>query len=167
MLDPFSRTAIVGFSALCIGGAFAFAPIRARGSVAESVAAPARVAYGAVAAAPEAVRRDPFTEPAAIPPPASSNAALALPHPSAAVGPLPPNLSDDGIPAMPGTAAAGVRITAIVTGAHPYALIDAGGVHTIKGLGDRIGGVPIDAIDLDGIRLHDGTHLAVDPAARL
>lgn len=163
MLDRFSRTAIVGFSALCIWGAFAFAPQRARGSVAVSVPIPGLIEPREAVAAPVPVRRDPFAEPAATYAPAVANSALGLPRSAGTVGPLPPNLSDDGVPAMPAPSNGSVRITAVVTGAHPYALIDNGGVHAIKGLGDRIAGVPIDAIDLDGIRLHDGTHLFVDP----
>jgi hypothetical protein len=50
----------------------------------------------------------------------------------------------------------------VVTGAHPYALIERAGIHSIEGLGDRIGNSTIRTIDIDGVRLSSGERLSVD-----
>jgi hypothetical protein len=171
MLDLPNLGAIVVLSALGVAAAIHLAPGAAPGSFAPT--APQRLPFVARSAAdpivPVAVRRDPFAEPAV---PAMVSATLpARTSPSETIESLPNNLANDTIPALPGSApdspADGPRVTAIVTGPHPYAMLDAGGVHEIKGLGDRVGGVAILAIDLDGVRLRDGRRLTVDPAARL
>jgi hypothetical protein len=170
MLDSFSRAAIVGLIALSVAGAVALAPVRAHDSTMH--APPSRIVAAAQAPAPVAVAiaRDPFAEPAAAPAPATQAAAQPIAG-HGPIGPLPSNLSTDVIPAVPGTAAessgTSPRITAVVTGAHPYALVETDGVHEIKGIGDRIGGSPVTAIDLDGIRLQNGERFAIARGAQL
>jgi hypothetical protein len=156
--------------ALSIAGAIGLAPHPTQRSLAQAprtahvrVAGRAEVLLDAVA-----VRRDPFTEPTA--PAVLSATVPARTPPGETIEPLPSNLVNDTIPALPGAAAdpaaSGPRVSAIVTGPHPYAMLDTGGVHEIRGLGDRVGGIPIVAIDLNGVRLRDGERLMVDPAAR-
>jgi hypothetical protein len=172
VLDFISRGAIVVLSALSVAGAIKLAPGTAQNSFAEQ----ARITLQPVVRsadepiAPVAIRRNPFAEP--VPPTVLRATSPARTSLGEAIEPLPSNLANDTIPALPGAApdlassANGPRVTAIVTGPHPYAMLDTAGVHDIKGLGDRVGGVAIVAIDLDGVRLGDGKRLMVDPAAR-
>jgi hypothetical protein len=166
MLDPFSRGAIVGLAALCVAGTFALDPLRVRGSVFEAVAPRIALTAPTRQAAFVSIARDPFAEPAAPSAPVTSVPA-APPLADASGERLPSNLANDVIPALPGApsasagAGAAAHVTAVVTGAHPYALVENDGVHEIKGIGDRIGGIPVTAIDLDGIRLQSGARLTV------
>jgi hypothetical protein len=78
------------------------------------------------------------------------------------LAPLPPNAGAAGAP-PPFTASASapspVRITAIVTGAHPFALVDDGGTTRLVTLGDRIGDDTVAAISAAGVRLTSGRTL--------
>ena len=75
---------------------------------------------------------------------------------------LPGNLPDGMIPSLPQDAQQqAARVTAIVTGSHPYAMLDMAGDHEIKGIGDRVDGRPIVAIDFDGVTLQGGERLSV------
>lgn len=182
MLDPFSRGAVVALTTLCFASLIALTPIRARSFVAENERQPAppgpRAPLDTLAIVP--VARDPFDEPvghdAMVPATSVSRSPLRR-----AMGALPSNLRSDTIPGMPGSvsdsgapsepasagsAATMSRVTAIVTGAHPYAMIETNGDHEIKGIGDRVGGVAIVAIGLDGLRLQNGQRLTVERAAR-
>jgi hypothetical protein len=170
MLDFLSRGAVVVFSAACVAGAIAFAAAPApRPSAKQQSQAPplvARITADAIAMVP--IRRDPFAEPE---PPAPLVAAVpARTLAGSNVEPLPSNLASDTIPELPGTppgaTASLAHVTAVVTGPHPYALLDSGGVHEIKGLGDRVGSAAIAAINFDGVRLNDGERLLVDPGTR-
>jgi hypothetical protein len=181
MLDPFSRIAIVAVAVLGGAYALAYAPARARN------ASDVTVAFAPPTAGPTddetpmtvPVARDPFAEPAPtsmpapLAPAAHGELGLGMPH----IGPLPGNLPGDLIPSIPGSvpdatvalaggATGAARVTAVVTGAHPFAMVETGGVHELKGLGDRIAGSPVVAIDLDGIRLKNGVRLTVDPGMR-
>lgn len=173
MLDTASRTAIVGIAAFCVVGAFALVPARARGVL--DLTSPQRPAF---VAAPQfnpppiaiEVERDPFEsdKPAAIPTPGSRTTPSTIANaPSLAnrdIGPLPSNLPASVIPAVPGDPVATsqtTRVTAIVTGAHPYAMLETAGDHVIKGIGDRIGDKPIVAIDIGGVSLAGGERLTV------
>ena len=182
MLDPYSRGAIVVMCALCVAGAIAFAPLRARSSSDPGVPQrTASVGMPLIAAAERDidVRRDPFAaeptpHPTASVMPTSPNVQLGtLPHADAT---LPSNLAQSIVPAMPGDAvpspsapssgagtAGAPRVTAIVTGAHPFAMLDSGGNHQIKGIGDRVNGTPIVAIDITGVTLQGGVRLTVTP----
>jgi hypothetical protein len=173
MLDLTSRGAIIALSALGVAGAIKLGPAPAEIPFAQRSWRPLPSIARSVAdtVAPVVARRDPFAEPA--PSPAATSAAMQAHVPAVgAIEPLPSNLAHDTIPALPGAppdeppATSDPRVTAIVTGAHPYAMLDSGGVHAIKGLGDRVGGIAILSIDLDGVRLSDGRRLIVDPAAR-
>jgi hypothetical protein len=167
MLDPFGRGAIIALSALCVAGVFAFAPIRGRSSSADvQLRLLPQVAESAgerIAILP--VRRDPFAQPHA---PATVPTAPAELPPPGTLGTLPANISGDPIPAIPNQTsdalAAPSRITAIVTGAHPYAMLETAGVHEIKTIGDPVAGSAIVSIDLAGIRLQNGAHLALTSA---
>jgi hypothetical protein len=172
MFDFISRGAVVALSALSVAGAIKLAPGPAQSVGAEPALRPPAPAIHVAGEriALVTVQRDPFAEPAAPSPlPAALSASRTLV--SEKMDTLPSNLANDTIPAVPGSAAdpvaSGPRVTAIVTGPHPYAMLETGGVHEIKGLGDRVGGVAIVAIAIDGVRLGDGRRLAVDPAARL
>jgi hypothetical protein len=172
MFEFFSRGAVVALSALSVAGAIKLAPGPAQSAVSDAAPRPlpSVIALAAERVAPVPVRRDPFAEPAA-PSPQAAAPPAARTLASEKMEPLPSNLPNDTIPALPGsapdTASSGPRVTAVVTGPHPYAMLETGGVHEIKGLGDAVGGVAIAAISIDGVRLRDGRRLAVDPAAQL
>jgi hypothetical protein len=186
MLDPFNR-ALVALAALCVLGAVALAPSPARSFFSEAVPPPLQFpnAHRTEAAAILRIRRDPFAEPASKPVVSAIAPAPVAEQPSLSVGaggPLPSNLQSETIPGLPGGSpdsgpssapkvslqpGTDVRITAVVTGAHPFAMVESGGKHEIKGIGDRVGGIPIVAIDIDGLRLQNGGRLTVDPAAHL
>jgi hypothetical protein len=181
MLDPLSRGAIVAMSVVCISGAVALTPLRARSSNDPNVLRqPEPAPLVATAVREITIRRDPFAgEPSNTPaagsttsratsvstPPAALAAAQALPGlPGGDIGPLPGNLTNSTIPALPGAppaVAVTSRVTAIVTGARPYAMFDSAGYHEIKGVGDRVNGTPITAIDIDGVTLQSGARLRV------
>jgi len=172
MFDSISRGAIVALSVLSVAGAIKLAPGPVQSAGAETAVRPLPTIHVAgERVALVTVQRDPFAEPA----PPSPIPAAAPPAPRTLVSEkmetLPGNLANDTIPAVPGSTADpvanGPRVTAIVNGPHPYAMLETGGVHEIKGLGDPVGGVAIVAIAIDGVRLRDGRRLAVDPAARL
>ena len=180
-----SRAVLAGAAFVSFASAFVTAPIVARG--AGGVPSEAAPPFGPPAkptpftAVPP--RRDPFagdpvvsrsgfasSSPAApiaaspaMPPLPPIPAGAGLP---AAVGPLPPNdgASNTPFPAdstPPGGETA--RVTAVVTGAHPYALVDDGTMHLVT-LGDRVAGDTVFAITSDGVRLQHGRLLHVSTA---
>ena len=188
MLDPFSRAAIVTMSVACIAGAVALAPARARGWVpgSQPISLAAVDRLGHTDVADTQVRRDPFSgEPAddgvvpktpqaglpAAPLSASTspNAAPALSGSSltqTGIPILPGNLGANAIPTVPGDAGgapAPPRVTAVVTGRRSYAMLNDAGTTEIRGVGDRLEGVPITAIDINGITLAGGRRLIVAP----
>jgi hypothetical protein len=173
MLDLISRGAIVASTALCVAAAVALAPTVARSAIAAASLPLPELPHITRDVADDAlpIGRDPFAEPAAsAPAPATlARSASSASSPSAValgIAPLPSNLADETIPAIPGEPSAaateGLRVTAVVTGAHPYAMIERAGVHEIKGLGDRIGHSAIVGIDLDGVRLDDGSRVRLE-----
>lgn len=175
MLDPFSRGAIVMLSALSVAATLSLAPIRARSSIDSGhlalLSAPMPVAANTVPI--EAIRRDPFAMPTATQTQPAHDVSLPPPARRFAgdeIEPLPSNVGDDAIPAVPGSvpqsASDAGRVTAVVTGAHPYAMVNTRGVHEIKGIGDLVDGSAVIAIDMTGIRLQNGTRLTVDAADR-
>ncbi len=169
MLDLYSRGLIVALAAACIASACALTPSRARGSNDPRLSEPSE-ARTIAAAGPAllSVIRDPFAEP----PPRTLLPALPAEHVQRPedVTPLPSNLSADAIPAVPGsvadTARNGPQVTAVVTGARPYAMIESSGVSEIKGIGDAVGSSAISSIDLTGVTLRNGDRLAVAPVGR-
>jgi hypothetical protein len=79
--------------------------------------------------------------------------AARMPSVPAAIGPLPPNAGAGG---GPFPLAPPLRVTAIMTGAHPFALVDEGGTTRILTTGDEFGGAVIAAIRFDGVHLASG-----------
>lgn len=85
------------------------------------------------------------------------------------LGPLPPNAgAGDAAPrfVMPAAAPAQrppARVTALITGTHPFALIDEGGTTRLVTLGDRIGEDAVTAISGVGVRLANGRTLPLAP----
>jgi hypothetical protein len=57
-------------------------------------------------------------------------------------------------------------VSALVVGAHPFALLEDGGVSQLRTLGDRVGNHRIVAITLAGVRLDDGSFIALASGAR-
>lgn len=167
MLDPFSRNAILAVPIACVICAIAFAPSGARSSDANG-AASSRFTLPAESSRADVelpIARDPFI-PAVVPArpvsgPVSGGANVSpVALPRTPIGTLPSNLSANSIPDIPGSENdPTTRVTAIVTGAHPYAMIETAGNHQIKGLGDRVGDKPIVAIAIDGVTLAGGTHI--------
>ncbi|MGD1066971.1 MAG: hypothetical protein ABR975_09160 [Vulcanimicrobiaceae bacterium] len=152
------RAVLLATGTLALAGAFVTAPFIARGSAAHddhaldvlaSGASPAAVVFG-----PLRPRRDPFAgdeEPSASSPsPAPASSLPAIPAVPAALPILPPNAAAPN---------ATVRVAAIVTGAHPFALItDERGPHLLA-RGDRIAGSVVATIDGTGVMLVDGSRL--------
>jgi hypothetical protein len=166
-LNRSSRALLATSAFAAFAGAFVTAPLVARGAADDHIVrtAPAPPAATAGAFALVVPRRDPF---AGDPPAAPSSPPTALMSPiistppaseiPAAIRPLPPNAGAAGS-ALP--FAAPPRITAVVTGDHPFALLDEGGTTRVVTVGDRIDGVVIRAITATAVRLADGTMLAV------
>jgi len=181
-----SRTlfAVAAFAAFA--GSFVTTPFAARGA-ADLAGAELHPARSATPAALTVVlpRRDPFAG-AALPAPStervSSLSAMpgntrmpalpalpAFPAPAAGaaipatLGPLPANA---GAPDPPFATSpnAGVRVTAVVTGAHPYALVDDARTARLVTLGDRIGDDAVVGIAADGVRLRRGGTLPLSPS---
>jgi hypothetical protein len=175
-LDAGSRTALAAAAFAAFGAAFVTTPIVARGDAAVvAIPIPSVAPLPAQAALADIVpRRDPFAggdAPAARPSPASPEsiampALPMLPQIPAALRPLPPNAGagDTAFPFAGGPRTSAV-VTAVITGPHPFALIDEGGATRVLTIGDRIDGEPIAAIDADGVHLSGGTLLAVARAS--
>ena len=175
-LGPCSRALLAAVAFAAFAGSFVTTPIVAHGAAAPPTSSTPGVrplpALSAVAAV--LPRRDPFAGDAPVV--ASSAAAHAAGIPSlpalpalpAALRPLPPNAGAGNGPspfAAPLVAAPAARVTAVVTGAHPFALVEDAGSTRLVTVGDRISGDTIAAITADGIRLARGTVLAVAPAS--
>jgi hypothetical protein len=162
MLARASRLALAAAAFAAFAAAYATTPLSARGWLHSSARA---LEAAAPAASPRDVVvvpvRDPFAAPAAAaerPPPASPRAEAALPAIPAMLAPLPPNAG--ALRTAPPQLAP--RVAAVVTGPHPYALIDEGTTTRLVAPGETLGGVPIVAIDAGGVRLRTGT--VVPPA---
>jgi hypothetical protein len=155
-LDTRSRAACLGVALLAFAAAAWHDPLAAQTPpppeplpvATTALATPRRVA----AVAP---RRDPF-----VGAPVSSAAQPVTDAPAF------PRVAPPPIPGAPtaaiGNAAQGERVTAIVTGAHPYALVANGERTRVVTIGDRVAGVPIAAIGVQGVRLADGRSLMID-----
>lgn len=169
MLDPISRAAIIAMSILCVGATVVLAPMRARSSDSQLRAQPVSALHAAPAPPDLWIARDPFvgeparqiTAPRTATPRGADDSA-----PSDGIVPLPSNLAVSAIPAIPPEVGApattsAIRVTAIVTGPHPYAMVEIGGTHVVEGIGDRIAGQSVTAIGIDGLTLGNGQHLYV------
>lgn len=167
-LDRSSRALLATSAFAAFAGAFVTTPFAARGAADDHIVrtAPARPAATAGPFALILPRRDPFTgdPPAAhpiSPPTALMSSMTSTPSTSeipAAIRPLPPNAGAAGS-ALP--FAVPPRITAVVTGAHPLALLDEGGTARVVTVGDRIDGAGILAVTAAGVKLSDGTMLMI------
>jgi hypothetical protein len=187
-LDRRSRTAFALAAFAAFAGAYVTTPIAARSAAGTTptvaplpapVPEPSRFAV-------VLPRRDPFAgalDTAAAGSARSDDARLSMPSngPNDAtwphgLAPLPPNAGAAAMAPPFATVAAqslapaaqplSARATALITGAHPYALLDDAGTTRLVTLGDRIGGTTIAAIFASGIRLADGRTLPLvtDPA---
>ncbi len=177
-LDGRSRALCACAAFAAFAGAFVTAPFAARGASGFDGSALPRAAVTA-SAAPFAVvlpRRDPFAgESSAAPSQATGNADTGtartpvstpavppFPQIPAAIQALPPNAGASGtVPPFPAAA----RVTAVITGAHPFALVDEAGTTRLVTLGDRVGGNAVTAIGSGGVRLADGSTLPLAPQA--
>jgi hypothetical protein len=157
-----SRGMLVAGALLAFAAAYATTPIVARSAAAPLVPVPS-LAPSSPLATPLALvipRRDPFSrEPGAAAAPSRSPALSGLPAIPALIGALPPNPS--AVALIPPPA---VRVTAIVSGSRPYALVDENGSARIVAAGDSLGGQQIKAIRPEGIRLAHGALLPIAPA---
>ena len=164
-LDPVSRALLASAALACFAGAFVTTPIVARSASARTIPPmhaeirePARAT-----AEPIFPRRDPFAGAPPLRHAAALNtkiAAALLPVPSipSALMALPPNAGAAGTPVSLPTAA---RVTAIISGRKPLALVDRAGTSDIIRVGDRLDGDVVVAIDSSGVHLARGTTLAV------
>ena len=176
-LDRTSRTLLATSAFAAFTGAFVSAPFVARGAADDHVVrtAPATPAATAGAFALVLPRRDPFagdppaTHPSS-PPMAPIEAMPPISDIPAAIRPLPANAGASGFalpftpPSSTSITSSPPRITAVVTGAHPFALVDEGETTRVVTVGDRIQGVTIVGITIGGIRLSDGTRLSIEAA---
>jgi hypothetical protein len=165
-----SRVALGTAALAAFSAAYLTTPIVARSQSGSLDHAPVRAS-----AAPEprtvivAPRRDPFAGAPIAEVGASaagpSEPAPRMPSVPAAIGPLPPNA---GAGSGPFPLAAPLRVTAVMTGAHPFALVDEGGTTRIVTTGDEFGGAVIAAIRFDGVHLASGAivPLATPPSAQ-
>jgi hypothetical protein len=86
--------------------------------------------------------------------------AASIPSIPPILAPLPPNAGASMSP--PGTTST-ERVSAIVTGAHPFALLEEGPTAHLLSIGDDHDGRRISAIDQNGVHLDDGTLLKLSP----
>jgi hypothetical protein len=183
--DRRSRAALTFAAFAAFAGAYVTTPITAR-SAADAPPVIAPLPTPTPRASPYAVvlpRRDPFAgapDTTAARPARSDDARLSTQFPLATwphgLAPLPPNAGATAMSplyatpgARPLSAAArslsaaaqplAARVTALVTGPHPYALVDDGGTTRLVTLGDRIGDTMVAAISASGVRLADGRRL--------
>jgi hypothetical protein len=176
-LDAASRTVVAATAFAAFGAAFVTTPFVARGEGGVLVdPTPSVVSPRARPAVADVVpRRDPFAggdAPVVRPDAPLPHGPIAmpmiapLPQIPAALHALPPNAgaADATFPFATGTHT-GATVTAVITGAHPFALVDEGGTTRVLTVGDRLGGESIVAIDANGVRLSGGTLLAVARAS--
>lgn len=192
-LDRYSRAILAGISFAAFAGAFVTTPIVVRGAAGSAPAmTPIADPVPSRRVALVLPQRDPFIGDA---PRAIATAAHTSAAATSAVPPVPPLSAIPDVtypgPAGPGTAIGGTiprahgalppnagamnaqvpfvaqtaRVTAVVTGAHPFALAEDAGTTRLVTVGDRIAGDSIAAIDGRGVRLANGRLLAVAPAA--
>lgn len=161
-LDRTSRVALAGAALLAYAGAFSTEPTTASvDTVARAAVSTAR-AHQAVRLVAVVPRRDPFAEgmPAAVHVATARPVAIPplLPPIPPSLGPLPPNAGAGGAP-FPFSQ--GEHVSAVVTGARPFALIDGGSTTQLVTVGDRYDGERIVAIDTSGVHLQSGVTLPV------
>ena len=152
-----NRPSLVAASLACFAAAAVLMPTGARsqldlGPHQAPGAAPAPVVRPPAAVAPE---RDAFAPRATL----DEDPRSAIPVPRA---PLP-SLRRPAVTNPAPHPLERSRVTAIVTGAQPAAIVDAGAALRVVTAGDALDGSTITAIDDDGIRLADGRRLSLEP----
>ena len=173
-LGPCSRGACAGAALAAFAAAFAAAPLVARGS-ARTAAIPAAPSPSPPPA-PFAIvlpRRDPFA--GGVPPlrravqalgnasaPAARTAYAAPGFALPFAVPGSPGLLVPGAP-LSAPSQPGPRVTAVVTGAHPSALVEEGAGTRVVTVGDALAGDRVRAIAVDGVRLEHGALLPLGP----
>jgi hypothetical protein len=112
-------------------------------------------------------RRDPFAGGFAVVSPVGprksneTEASVAsIPPIPAILAPLPPNA---GASMSPLGTTSTERVSAVVTGSHPFALLEDGPTALLLSIGDDHDGRRISAIDQSGVHLNDGTLLKLSP----
>ncbi|HYW53375.1 MAG TPA: hypothetical protein VE826_05365 [Dongiaceae bacterium] len=175
-LDAASRAVLAATAFAAFGAAFVTTPLVARGDAGIAPdAAPSVVPLRPrTALADVSPQRDPFAggDTTASPSNAASPQAPVvmpamppLPQIPAALRALPPNAGAGDAPFPFATGArTSATVPAVITGPHPFALVDESGTTRILTVGDRIDGDAIVAIDAAGIRLSNGLMLAVERA---
>jgi hypothetical protein len=160
VLGQAERVALGALALAAFAGAFATTPIIARSAAIPPVSTMPSVAP--IAERPEPVvtpRRDPFAGGVtATPAPQSASTLPPIPAIPALLRPLPPNAGAGGTPLT----FSGIRVTAVISGRHPFALVEDGGVTRMVTVGETLDETRVDAIDSDGLRLADGRLLHVE-----
>jgi hypothetical protein len=161
-LTRYSRAAIVAAALACFSGAFALAPLSARSAANSQSPLDAPVPAASRALGSVSVispRRDPFAGAPENDAATTTPGTQLIPRIPAGIGGLPSNLTGM-IPLVPGAGVAGrsepTRISAVVTGVHPYALVVENNETVIKAVGDKIDGLAIVGITIDGVMLEGG-----------
>jgi hypothetical protein len=151
----FERGAFAAGALICYAAAALLAPSGASSQLTPAVSLSAEpVLAHNVPVAPVAPARDAFAPRIAF--------AMDAPPPAMRLLPTPPPLTAHG---EPGHVESTARVTAIVTGQSPRAIVEIGGVSQAVGIGDRLAGARIITIDAEAIGLDNGTQLQLAPAA--
>jgi hypothetical protein len=158
-LDRSSRLALSAAAFAAFSAAYVTLPLAARSesrALTPAIAAPPRPHERTTLVV--VPRRDPFDDP---PSSQRDETGMTRPHGDVRNVPaIPPILGP--LPANAGAAAGGfvapqqLRVAAVVTGDHPYALVDEAGTTRIVSTGDRIAGATIVDIRSDGVHLVTG-----------
>ncbi len=160
-IDPRTRSVLAGAALIAYAGAFRAGPTTAHDAIAAAPVARSTSPEPVTDSPADVVpRRDPF----AGGPPAAAGGQAPPTVAHVALPPIPPALR-----ALPPNAGAGEafpfgspeRVTAIVTGGRPFALIDDGSTTRLVGSGDLVDGERVVAIDVRGVHLDGGTTLSV------
>jgi hypothetical protein len=158
------RCALAALGAAACAAALAISIDDARGAAGTAVSGQPRT----TAAAPRANRdvfpaRDPFGGD-----PALTGAAPAAPSAGARPVPAVASLAAPPPPTAFVPSAAAARVTATVTGARQFAVLDGGGGATrIVTVGDAVGARSVVAIDANGLHLSDRTTLSLAVPGRV
>jgi hypothetical protein len=161
-LSRVQRNAVAGAAVCTFAGAVALLPTQAGSRLGPPAPALLHAKPSTPApAGPVAPLRDPF-----LPRVDESADGAATPAPSrgrlpelARLAPLPPNAGAGPFPFAAATPATQLR--AVVTGPQPRALIEENGRTRLAGVGDRLAGARISAIDSDSVTLDDGRRLTL------
>jgi hypothetical protein len=167
-LDPRSRAALATLAVLCFAAAFALTPNDAQSALPETVITE-RMANpepaDTVVTSDITPMRDPFlvanVERPSVPAPMAA-------FPPTALTPLPSNLSETTLPTLPLGQIAGPteRVSAIISGPHPYALVTNGNQTRLVSAGDALFASRVTAISIDGVTLANGLTIHVEASTQ-